>query len=269
VLDPWLSLLERVLRPARPDLDRCLREREQHVEARRAVDAVRAQKIAACEARIVALREDVFAAADGVVTSKMTALEREWRALSRRDPDAGLMDLWARAAPPSWIDNKRWRDSAPDDRLDASVALAADVDGVEAAERAVSSLRDALTAWGGAFGPRVRWCVGETDFEGTAALLADVVSASCEELARRGKESAVLADAQRLERQVHEAARSRVPQRGSLAKGLAHAAFVDHLTRAAALSRESPVAALRDLWGTGYVLATVDGAGVTLALPPL
>src|SRR6187549_1515597 len=107
--DAWLHLLDSVLRPGRPRLERCLRERERHLEAQRAVAEDRARAIARCEARIETARARVFANNDGIVTSWMTELEREWRRLARRDPERGLMDLWARVAPPAWIDRKRWR----------------------------------------------------------------------------------------------------------------------------------------------------------------
>ncbi|MCA9589792.1 MAG: hypothetical protein KC657_31025 [Myxococcales bacterium] len=267
--DLWLQVIDRVLRPARPDLERCVREGERHRQQRRAADEARAREVSGCEARIVSLREQVFSANDGVVTSRMTALEREWRALSRRDPDAGLMDLWQRIAPAAWIDRKLWRDSAPDDRLDAAVALAADRAGVEDAERAAETLSASLAAWGTCVGRRVRWRLGSTDFEGTAAMLTDVVTASTEALAAVGAEAHVHRRAEQLERTVHEAARERLPQRGALAKAIAHAAYVDQLCRVAPIGRPNPVTPLRDLWSAGYALAAADAAGVTLAVAPL
>jgi hypothetical protein len=123
--DSWLRLIDGVLRPARPRLEGCLRERERHLETRRSFEEARARAIAQCEARIEAARAQVLAANDGVVTSRMTELEREWRRLSRPDPDAGLMDLWARVAPPAWIDRKRWRDAAAASRLERDVHEAA------------------------------------------------------------------------------------------------------------------------------------------------
>jgi hypothetical protein len=225
--------------------------------------------IAGCVARIESARAAALAANDGVVGWRMTALEREWRLLSRSDPDAGLMDLWARIAPAAWIDRKRWRDSERDAKVDAAVALAADVDGVEAAESAIALLGAALAPWGTPIGTRVRWRCFEQDSEHVAALLAEPLRAACDALAARGVEPVVLERAQRLEREVHEAASSRFPERPMLARDLSHAAFVDCVWRAAALPRPDPVTPLRALWGTGYVLSGVDASGVTIEIPPL
>src|SRR4051794_15701491 len=105
MLDSWIALIsDSVLRPSRPEVERCLQAREAHVTARRVVAEARARALASCERRIESVRAEVFAAKDGVVTSLMTQLEREWRTLARRDPDDGLMDLWARIGRPSWID---------------------------------------------------------------------------------------------------------------------------------------------------------------------
>jgi hypothetical protein len=69
---------------------------------------------------------------------------------------------------------------------------------------------------------------------------------------------------------VHQAALGRFPQRPLLARDLAQAAFVDCLCRATSLAaRPDPVAPLRALWSTGYVLAAIDHSGVTLEIPRL
>ena len=83
--DSWLGLVDAMFCPERPHLERCLRERDHHLAARRLVDEERARAIARCEARIEEARADVFAANDGVVTARMTDLEREWRMLARGD----------------------------------------------------------------------------------------------------------------------------------------------------------------------------------------
>jgi hypothetical protein len=206
----------------------------------------------------------------------MTELEREWRRLSRADADAGMMDLWARIAPPSWIDRKRWRDADLAAQLDVAIALAADVDGVEAAEAAVDALRLALAAWETPIGSRIRWQPLQPpeplqhDFDGTVALLAEPLRAAREALSARGALTVVVARAQQLEQEVHEAARARFADRPALARGLAHAAFVDAVSHAASLAgRRSPVTSLRDLWRSGYVLSAIDSRAVTLELPPL
>lgn len=221
-------------------------------------------------ARIEGARAAVFAAKSGVVTSRMTDLEREWRMLSRPDPEGALMDLWARIAPPSWLDRKRWRDSDPDTQLDAAIALAADVEGIEAAESAIDSLRVALAGWGTRIGARIRWRSSEHDAEVTPGLLAEPLRAACDALSVRDVASVAFERAQHLRGEVHDAVRVRFPGRPLLARDLAHAAFVDCLYRAASLAEPSnPVTPLRALWRAGYVLSAIDTTGVTIEVPPL
>jgi hypothetical protein len=268
--DPWQVLADSVLQPARPELARCLEERERHLASRAPLDEARARAVAACVAQIESARAQVFAADDGVVGARMTALEREWRTLTRPDPDAGLMDLWARIAPAAWIDQKRWRDSAPVDRLDAAIALAADVDGVLAAEAAIDELRAALAPWGTPIGANVRWRVGERDTEIAEALLARPLAAALEVVARRDSGPVVLERARDLERAVHAYASARLSERAGLARDIAHAAFADFVFRAACTDTSpNPVAPLEKLWKTGYVLASADAAGVNVTIPPL
>ena len=200
----------------------------------------------------------------------MLELEREWRSLSRSDPDDGLMDLWARVAPNSWIDRKRWRDCEPTARLDAAIALAADVEGVEAAESAVDSLVLALATWGTPIGSRIRWRPFERDAEHAGPWLAEPLRAARGALSARGGEATVVLRAGRLEQVVHEAARARLPRRPLLARDLAHAAFVDGVWRAASLGgRPSPVTPLFEIWKAGYTLSAIDGSAVTLEIPSL
>lgn len=206
-----------------------------------------------CEAAIESLRAAVFAAKDGAVPLRMTDLEREWRRLSRPDPEGGLMDLWAGIAPPSWIDRKRWRDSEPGARLDAALALAADVEGVEAAEAAVAALRASLASHGTRIGARIRWRAFAEEADVTSALLP-----------RPAVAPSVLARAERLEQEVHAALLARHPARPLLARSIAHAAFVD-----GAAPRTDATTALRALWSAGYHLSAIGEAGVTLELPPL
>jgi hypothetical protein len=269
VRDSWLELVDCVLRPARPDLDRCLRERERHLAHRQVIAEERTRALARCMAEIETARSAVFAAADGFVPSRMTELEREWRRLSRRDLDGETMELWARVAPASWIDRKRWRDSEPGRHVDAAIALAADVEGIEAAEAAIASLRVALAPWGVSIGPRARWRSCDDDFAETASLLAEPLVAAREALLARGAGTLVIERARGLEHDVHDAARVRLADRPVLAAALAHAAFVDALWRAASLGdRPNPVTSLRALWKTGYVLSAVGTSGVTLAIAP-
>ena len=268
--DSWHDVVDAVLRPARPQLASCLRERERHVAARQALSERRTRALADCRARIETARAVVFAANDGVISRRMTELEREWRKLARQDPDAGLMELWSRIAPAAWLDRKYWRGSEPAMQLDAAIALASDVDGVLEAEAALASLRAALMAWGIPTGAHVRWrmCALAADADCTTALLDAPLRAA--EAALRGSEvhSAVLLRAGAREGEVHAAVR--LPDRPLLARSIAHAAFVDIMLRAAALGeRPDPVAPLRRLWSTGYVLASLDGFGAILEIGPL
>ena len=266
----WLKIVGRVLRPARPRLKECRRELDRHLEARRLVAERRAQAIARCVAEIETARAEVFAAQDGVVTSRMTELEREWRRLSRTDRDGELMELWARLVPPAWLDRKRWRDSAPAAQVDAAIALASDVEGVEAAEAALGALRVALAASGTSIPSRVRWTSFERDFEGTAELLAKPLRAALDALSVHDHASVALDRARALERDVHETARAGFPERVHLARALAHAAFVDCVWRAAGLdARMNPVTPLSELWRRGYVVSAIDERAVTLGIPAL
>jgi hypothetical protein len=253
-----------------------MEERTRHLVARRVIADARARAIAACEHRIEAARARVFAADDGVVGALMTDLEREWRTLSRPDPDAGLMDLWARIAPSSWIDRKRWRDgrgvrgAGADAQLDVAIALASDADGVEAAEAALAHLRTALAPWGTHIGALARWRVFDHDFDGTEALFAGPLAAARETLSARDGGAVALERAERLAQEVRDAASARLPERDVLARAIGHAAFVDAVWSSAARDAASnPVTPLRDLWACGYALATLDGNGATLEVPPL
>ncbi len=255
----WQAVIDSVLRPARPDLGRCVAAREAHLAAERPRSDARARAIKDCERRIELARAAVFAANNGVIPATMTALEREWRRLTRPDADSGLMDLWARIAPAAWIDQKRWRDTDGPLRLDAAIALAADADGVAAAEAALQDLRSAVPS----IGRRVRFRLAEQDSKHCAALLAEPFCQALQSVARRGDESVIVERARRFEREVHDTVLARFPARPLLAKDLAHAAFVDDLQNTTA------VRSLRALWSTGYVLADVDASGVTLEIPPL
>lgn len=225
-LASWQKVIDSVLRPPRPHLERCIAEREAYVEARR-------RAIRDCEIRIEQARSAVFAANDGVVTARMTELEREWRTLSRADQEGKLMDLWARIAPPSWIDRKRWRDSDPEHRLDALIALASDPQGVEAAEQAVLTLRPKA---------RIRWRLRAHD----AAHVRELVPAAGESF----------------ERDVYDLALARHPDRPLLARDIAYAAFYETIA-------PNHVRPFVDLWTNGYVIADVEAAFVTLEIPPL
>ncbi len=273
MLARWLDLLDSVLRPARPHLERCTREADAHVALRRQVAETRARAVADCERRIERARATVFSANDGVVSLNMTELEREWRRLARWNDDDGVIDLWARIAPRSWIDRKRWRDGQRERRVELAVALAADPDGVEGAEAAVSELRAVLAPWGVDVGPRVRWRALDGEEDGVVEeLLAAPLAAFREHLATSDASSVVVERAEQLERAVEGAARTRFPAREGLAKAIARAALVDRLWRAAIDLRvtpasRSPAAPLRALWRTGYTLGPVTPASVALLAP--
>jgi len=269
MLASWLQLVEGVLRPARPALEVCLREGELQRARERSLAEARIQKLAECQRRIEAARAEVFATGDGVVPLHMTDLEREWRTAARSDHDGRLMDLWARIAPPAWIDRKRWRDSDPMAQLDAAMALAADVAGVEAAEAAIDALRVALQPWHARISARIAWHAFDADSDCVSALLAAPLQHACETALTLDSGSRIVERAEQLERAVHAAALARFPERPLLAQSLAHAAFVDALLRAATEpDRPNPVTPLRALWRSGYTISAVSADAVTLEIPP-
>jgi len=257
--DPWLDLLENVLRPARPLAGACRPALDRHLAERTRIAEGRAAALAGCEKRIHEARSVIFDAGDGVVGWHMTELEREWRRLARRDPDAGIMDLWAAIAPPAWIDRKLWRDSPEDSRLDAAVALASDAEGALEAEGALASLLP---------GRRVRWSLETRDAEAVVPLLERPLHRAAEACPADARE-AIVERARRAEQTVHEAAIERFASRPNLARDLAFAAFVDFVWRASRLPTEgNPVDPLRRFWSTGYVLSEVDASSVTVEIPP-
>lgn len=278
----WLGLVDVVLRPQRRHLARCHRAREEHLERRRREAERRARAMADCEARIQMARAAVFAADDGVVSASMTTLEREWRNLARTDRDAGLMDLWASIAPAPWLDRKLWRDSPPAAQLDAAISLAADAEGVEAAEAAARDARAAFVAWGIPVGERIRWRLGGPDVDATSDLLSKVLRAASTEPcgdAHGTMPAREAARASALEQTVLAALTARMPERPLLARSIAHAAFVDRMihgrTRLLASrlgriraheERPSPARAMHGVWRTGHALASIDDAGIVLAV---
>lgn len=237
--DVWLDLPASLLRPARPDAARCLGERELHLRERKRRSDERTRAIADCERRIEGLRAAVFAASDGVVGAKMTALEREWRSLAKVDPDAGLMDLWSRVAPRHWHDEKRWRDCPPIDRVDIAVALASDVEGVEAAEQAALRLRDAYAARGITLGPRVGWRFFDQDRAVFVTTFREPPP--------------------RLREDVRDAVLARFPERPFFARDVAWLAT----------QKDDAALAVRAIWRAGYGIQSLDAQGITLEIAPL
>lgn len=272
----WFLLVDSMLRPARPHLPRCLRDRERHLVDRREAQERATRAIQDCERQIVALREEVFAANDGFVGARMTDLERTWRRLSRVDPDAGLMDLWSRMAPPTWIDRKPWRGNAGEAALDTAVLLAADVDGAEAAERAARELFGArpilwrLLPEPHADEPHAGGLLEHADY--THSLLDAQEHAALEALATCEMKPGILARARRIEHDVEARAGHALTAEPALAKSVGRAAFADALCGAArSLGADvpNPSAHLYSLWATGYVIADVAESAVTLGIPRL
>ena len=255
-----------MLRPARPHLDRCLRERDRHVAKRRELKEESSKAIRECEQQIVALREDVFAANDGFVGSRMTELERTWRRLSRVDSDAGMMELWTAIAPPTWVDQKRWR-GAQGNSVDLATLLAADVDGVEAAEKAARALYPDRT--------RIAWRLAEDGADPTSNLatsadtvLAEAVVLAHQALAVSEKLPIIVARAQAMENDVQEIALTRFAQSPIAARAVGRVALAEYLIRAAELpAQQARVDALCALWSTGYVIAHADDTTITLEVP--
>jgi hypothetical protein len=235
--DVWLDLPATLLRPSRPALRRCLAERAIYLAERKRISDERTRSISDCEHRIEQLRAAVFAASDGVVGAKMTDLEREWRTLAKIDPDAGLMDLWARIAPTEWHDRKVWRDGPAIDRVDLATALASDIEGVEAAEESVRALAAIHSGEGFTIGARISWRFFDHD-------RAVFVTTLREAPTRKDVLDAVLA---------------RFPERPLLARDVAHLATLT--------SRAADAA--RAIWRAGYAIQSFDVHGVTLEMPPL
>jgi hypothetical protein len=267
--DSWLGLLDHVLCPARPDLERCLDARARHVALRCARQAERSRAVALCVEQIDAARRAVFAADDGVVGARMTELERQWRRLSHADPEAGLMDLWVRLVSPASSDRKRWRDSAASDWLEALVALAADEANVIAAEAAAVRFGELLSHHGVTVGTRVRWCFGAGQGRALLDSLAPALGFATQQCTERER-SAILERAEREQQRIRLAAIARFADRPILAEELGLAAYVEFVWRAARLDdSQNPVAPLRSLWKTGYAVFALDGSALTLEIPPL
>lgn len=237
--DVWLELPTSLLRPARPNAARCLQERELHLTERKRRSDERGRAIADCERRIDLARTAVFAASDGVVGAKMTDLEREWRLLAKVDPDAGVMDLWSRIAPSHWHDRKRWRDCPPMDRVDIGVALASDVEGVEAAEEAALRLRGAYAKQGVSVGAPIGWRFFDQDRAVFVTTFREPPP--------------------RIREDVRDAVLSRFPERPFFARDLAWLAT----------QKGDVIDAVRAIWRAGYGIHTLDAHGVTLEIAPL
>lgn len=237
--DVWLDLTGNLFRPARPRLARCMAERERHVAERKRIGDDRIRAISECERRIEVARAAVFAASDGVVSAKMTDLEREWRSLAKVDPDGGVMDLWARIAPSDWHDRKVWRDGPAVDRVDLVVALASDVEGALAAENGVAKLRAAYAKEGFEIAERIKWRL----FDHDRALFVTTFREP----------------PPRIREDVRDAVLARFPDRPLFARDVG---FLATQKGEAAL-------AVRAIWRAGYGIHALDARGITLEIPPL
>ena len=212
----------------------------------------------------------MFAAMDGVVGESMTDLEREWRRLAAAAPDPRTMDLWARIAPPHWIDRKRWRDEPRDDAVDAATALASDIDGVEGAEAATDSLRRALSHWSLEIPARIRWRSRYEDFAHTSRLLEPARRHAETKLSQTDYGAIAHDRASEQRARVTDFAHRTIPDQPVLVEALGEAAMVDELYRAAELdAAENPTVPLQTLWRHGYVLSSLDDDFVTLGFPRL
>lgn len=230
-----------------------------------------------CERRIEEARAEVFALGDGVVGARMTALEREWRAFAKSDrADEGpLRDLWAAIAPPAWVDEPRYRESAAEVRAAAAVVLASDPEGVARAESAARVIAAALRAEGMAVGPRVSWRVERMPRIVTPnrALFAGARARVIATL--RATDAWAVVSRRAIEQRRHVARRLRdVSRRTSgqpLATEVGYAAFVDALFAGAAAlglsAAASPVEPFRTIWRSGYLVAEIGRSGVVLAAP--
>lgn len=270
VRDRWREIVDSLLRPSRPELTRCLEARAAHRAARAAQEEARARMLADCVARIESARAEVFASGNGVVSKRMTELEREWRVLSRVDADAGMMQLWARMAPPSWIDRKLWRGNATAAQLDVAVGLAADPAGVDAVSVCVLALQEWNKRWGVAIGPRVAFRPFEGDGSVATALLAPARQVAERALAAQDYAVVARERADRVEAEIRDAVLARFPSRPGLAADVAGAAFVEAVWRAASQGQShDPTTPFAIIWRAGYSLACANESGVSIEVPPL
>lgn len=240
--DVWLDLAGSLLRPMRPQATRCLEERERHLAERKRTTDERTRAMADCERRIELARAAIFAASDGVVGASMTDLEREWRKLAKVDPDAGLMDLWARIAPVRWHDEKRWRGCPAADRVDVAVALACDPEGVEAAEAAAARIRDAYLVHadvGVTIADRIEWRLFDHDRAVFVTTFREPPP--------------------RIREDVRDAVLARFPDRPLLARDIGYLAT----------QKGEVVDGARAILRAGYGIHSIDATGILLEVPPL
>ena len=270
--DPWNwdHIVAGVLRPARPELARCLRAVEEYSAARADHANNRMRALADIESRIQGARDRVFAVGTGVVTSEMTALEREWREASRDTRDSrDLERLWQRIAPERWLAQPERLPTT----LDAVAALAADPDGVDEAELAARALGTALARWDVPVGGRTEWCVAR---ELTFAVRSEVLFAAPVAAAGEVVEHADVQAAHRQSREIRQrlGALGVQTRNSSVGRELGFLAFASTLWAAAALrdpklaELPNPIAPALRIWRLGYALTGADASLVVLTSLP-
>lgn len=293
--ESWNQVLAAALRPERPELDRCRRIFDAHIELHRRLEHERTRAIADCHRRIDEARGLVFAAGDGVVPKTMGELENEYRRLARaqRDDDFGVKNLWAAVAPGRWVDRPRWTAHADvKERLSVALTLASDPDGVDRAEASALELAASLSGWGTPVGDRVSWRVGEdVPFDAPATkLFVNAVRAAYEALDVTDRAPFILQRCAKVRREVLKASRKAALNDSECGKALgreiAQAALIDFVWNAAAVEAlrtdsdspfgrvpfsklPNPVAPLVKIWKTGYFVSSVSERGVVLGAVPV
>lgn len=271
--EAWSKLIERVLEPERRHLAHCDEARARWERMHRVDSEARSNALRACEARIEELRAEVFAASDGVVPARMTELEREWRWRARHDNEAELVALWAHVLPPlaspSWVDRKAWRDSERESWVEAAIALAADIDNVQAAEAAIERLRELVLPYGLALPRRTRWRLMAQEGPGAPQLFEGALE-HARSACPPSEKDAIFVAADGESRRVYDSMVNHRPDLTNLASDFARATFLDFVWRASALRQgDNPVGALSDLWQKGYAIAEIEPHSIVLWLPPL
>jgi hypothetical protein len=248
----WDRIVNGALRPARPRIDRCMEAYRAYVAAVADRMHGHARTLADIENRLSRARERVFAEGSGKVPAEVTAIEREWLAAARsKSPARELETLWRQIAP------ERWQRPVPEG-AEAMVTLASDPDGVDAAERAAASLREALAPWGVTLGPRVQWVVSrELTFAVRAEELFAAPLATCAEAAHD-----VVQRGHRVRRDLRDRLGPQtIPTRNSsLAREIGIIAFGSTVREQGA----DPFAPALEIYALGYALTAADAAGVTI-----
>lgn len=253
----WDRIVNGVLRPARPRLDRCVEAHRAYLAAVADRTHGHARTLADIENRLSRARERVFAEGSGKVPAEITAIEREWLAAARNPaPARELETLWRQVAPERWLDGAR----PMPEGAEAVVTLASDPDGVEAAERAAHDLREALVPWGVTLGTGVHWVVSrELTFALRAEELFAAPLAACAEAPHE-----IVQAGHRLRRDLRDRLGAQtVPTRNSsIARELGLLAFGASVWETR--KEPSPFAPALAIYTLGYAISAADSTGVTL-----